>query len=92
MRFTGAVVADQQNALVIHDVIQLQLGENFRTDQLCHVLTHDVTGNELLRLFLVVRTAQHDDGFNGIELNQIAVLHFSGSPLIIDDVCFLEEG
>ena len=75
MRFTGAVVADQQDAFVVDDVFQLQLGENLCADELGHVVAHDIALNKFLRLLPVVCAAQNDDGFNGVKLNQVTVFH-----------------
>ena len=75
VRFTCAIVADQQDTLVVDDVFQLQLGENLCADELGHVVAHDIALYEFLRLFPVVRAAQNDDGFNGVKLNQVTVFH-----------------
>ena len=75
VRFTGAVVAHQQDAFVVDDVFQLQLGENLCADELGHVVAHDIALNKFLRLLPVVCAAQNDDGFNGVKLNQVTVFH-----------------
>ena len=75
VRLAGAVVADNQKALVVGRKIELQLGNGQTHEPFCHLLRNDVGLDELPRRCLFARVTELSDGLYGFELDQVAVLH-----------------
>ena len=66
--FSGAVVADRQDALIIGRLIKLEVREDESRQPFRHLVGNDERGNKLLRLFDLVGMAQLYDRLNGVEL------------------------
>ncbi|MNL09362.1 hypothetical protein D3C87_1301210 [compost metagenome] len=75
VRLTGAVVADDEHALVIDRFVEAELGHHQLGDALGHVVGDDEGGDELLGFVRAVGIEQLDDGFDLLELNQVFVFH-----------------
>ena len=72
VRLTGPVVADDQDAHVVHRLVERQLGDHQLRDPRGHVVGNDVGRNQLLRFIRVVGVQKLNDRFNRLELNEIA--------------------
>ena len=75
MRLTGAVVADDQQPLVVHGLVELKL-RNDQVDQLLgHLLGDDVGLDKLPGGSGLVGVPQLNHGFDRLELDQVSVFH-----------------
>ena len=75
VRLTGAVVADDQQPLVVHGLVELKL-RNDQVDQLLgHLLGDDVGLDKLPGSSGLVGVPQLDHGLDGLELDQVSVFH-----------------
>ena len=75
VRLTGAVVADDQQPLVVHGLVELKL-RNDEVDQLLgHLLGDDVGLDKLPGSSGLVGVPQLNHGFDRLELDQISVFH-----------------
>ena len=75
MRFTGTIVANEQDALVIYHIIQLQLRNNLGANQFSHIVAHNIAADQFFRFFLIICTTQNNDRLNGVELNKVTIFH-----------------
>ena len=74
-----AVVADHQQAPVVGGSVVLKLGDHHRRQLLRHLVGHHVGLDQLPSLVLLRRVAKLHNGLDGVELDQVAVLHRRGS-------------
>ncbi len=75
VRLTGAVVADDQQALVVHGLVELKL-RNDEVDQLLgHLLGDDIGLDKLPGGSRLVGVPQLNHGLDGLELDQVSVFH-----------------
>ena len=71
----GAVVADDQEALVVGRLVDLDLRDDDIREPLRHLGAHDVGGHELARFGLAIGVPKLHHGFDRVELDQVAVSH-----------------
>ena len=71
----GAVVADDQEALVVGGLVDLDLRDHDIREPLRHLGAHDVGGHELARLGLAIGVPKLHHGLDRLELDQVAVSH-----------------
>ena len=71
MRFTSAVVADDQHAMIVHDMIHLQLLEDRRLEVLGHLVAHDIGLDVFLCFPCVICGRQLDDVLDGVETDKL---------------------
>ena len=72
---TGAVVADDQQALVVGGLVELELGNDQTHQLLRHLLGNDVGLDKLPGRSRFVGVPQLDHGLDGLELDQVSVFH-----------------
>ena len=70
-----AVVAHYQKAPVVGGSVVLKLRNHHRGQLLCHLVGHDVGLDQPPSLVLLRRVAKLHHGLDGVELDQVAVLH-----------------
>jgi hypothetical protein len=76
VRLTGAVIADDQQALVIDRLVELQLRNDKLGEPFGHFLGNDIGVHEGVRGARLVRVTQLNDQLNRVELDQVSVFHF----------------
>ena len=69
MRFAGAVIADDQQALVVCGLFELQLRNDYAGEFFGHLVGDDVCFNELLRCCRLVGIAELDHRLDGFEFD-----------------------
>jgi len=69
VRFARAVVADDEQAVIVLRLGILKLGENEVAKPVGHVVGNDISADELLRLGAFVGLAKFNDRFNRLELD-----------------------
>ena len=75
VRFTGAVVADDQDALVVDGHVERELRDHHLGEALRHLVGDDVGRDELLPLVRTIGVEQLDDRLDRLELDEISVAH-----------------
>jgi hypothetical protein len=75
MGFTGAVVSDYENALVVHDIFKLELRQDNAYEGIRHTVGHDVSSDKPFRILLFVGIGKLYDAFHRIKTHQVFVLH-----------------
>ena len=75
VRFSGAVVADHQQTLVVHGPIELKLWKNESDQSFGHLPGDDIGLDQPPGYVGFVGFPQLDDGFDWIELDQVPVFH-----------------
>ncbi len=75
MRFTGAVVTDDQQPLVIDRVVELHLRNDKLREPLGHFLGNDIGVHECVCGARFVRVTQLNDRLNRVELDKVSVFH-----------------
>ncbi len=81
VRFARPVVPYDKQPLVVGRLVELQV----RNDQLAQLLSHPVRDDERIDevhgTLSRVRLGQLDDGFYGLKLKQVVILHWQVTPL-----------
>ena len=77
MRLARAVIADDEDALVVDGAVEAQLGDDHVGQRVGHAVGDDVGAHEVDGALGLGRVAQLDDAFNGFKLDQVAVEHGS---------------
>jgi hypothetical protein len=75
VRFTGAVVADDQDALVVDGHVERELRDHHLGETLRHLVGDDIGRDELLSLVRAIGVEQLDDRLDRLELDEISVAH-----------------
>ena len=75
VRFTGAIVADDQQPHSVGRFIKLQLGDDVSCQSVGHLIGNDVGLDKLTGDGRLIGMVQVDDCFDGVKLDQIAVFH-----------------
>ena len=86
VRLTGAIVADHEQALVVHGVVELELGNDQINELIRHLRRNDVCLDKLPSGGCLVGVPQLNDRFNGVELDQVPILK---SPRLRHTTCRL---
>ena len=81
MRFTGAVVADKKDALVVAELFKLQLSEHGIRNSLFHVVGHDIAANQLFFFRNIVGIRQLNDGRDRVKADKLRIFHDASSYL-----------
>ncbi|OPZ70476.1 MAG: hypothetical protein BWY83_01619 [bacterium ADurb.Bin478] len=82
VRFTGAIVAYDQQSFIIHWLVELKLRNNQIDQFLGHLLGDDIGLDKLPGGCSFVSIPQLDNRFNGFKLNQISVSHHLCLPAL----------
>ena len=95
MRFTGTIVTDEKDTLIINDFLQSELGKHIDSQFICHIIRHDIAFNEPGFLILIICRRKLNDAFDRIEAYKFRILHYGSSSLnavkcILVDVVALE--
>jgi hypothetical protein len=75
VRFTGAVVADDQDAFVVDGHVERELRDHHLGEAVRHLVGEDVGRDELLSLVRAIGVEQLDDRLDRLELDEISVAH-----------------
>lgn len=75
MRFTCAVISDDQKPLIFHGLVKLKLRNGDIYQLLGHFLGDNVRLYKLPGGSRLVGFPELNNGFNGIKLNQLSILH-----------------
>ena len=75
MGFTGAVVTDDEQAVIVLRLGILKLGEHQIAQAVGHVGGNHIGADEFLCLGAFVGLAEFDDRFNRLEVDQFAIFH-----------------
>ena len=75
VRLAGAVVADDEEALVVRRRLELKLGEHEVRELLAHPIGDDEGLDEATSTGLAVGFAELNDGLDGVELDDVRVVH-----------------
>ena len=87
MALTRAVVADDENALVVGGRLELEVGDHQIAQLLGHALRDHERLDELPHGGGGVRLLKLDDGLDWLELDQIAVFHGDLTPSVVGASC-----
>ena len=71
MRFTCAIIADDEHAMIVHDMIHLQLLDDRSFKVLGHLVAHDIRLDVLFRFSRIICGRQLDDVLNGMETDEL---------------------
>ena len=75
VRFAGAVVANDEHALVVDGDVERELRDHHLGEALRHLVGDDIGRDELLSLVRAIGVEQLDDRLDRLELDEISVAH-----------------
>jgi len=82
VRLTGAVVTDDQQALVVDRLVELHLRNDKLREPFGHFLGNDIGVHEGVRGARFVRVTQLNDRLNRVELDKVSVFHACPASLL----------
>jgi hypothetical protein len=75
MGFSGSVITDNEDPFIILRTIKLKLGYNQVSQMLRHPVGDHISLHQMPGHLLSISLTELDNGFDGIKLDEIAILH-----------------